>query len=166
MNIGRSTSDCRDDIPQVGHQRPPQTRSILWREGGTRFPIPDCQAVGWFTSPANYARHFREVHQNVANYFECPLQPDHYRAKRKSDLWRHLGSAQSQLSTGSFSDLTNRCRTRQLPNRSFVDPKGYTFTPLAGRPEVRVTTAEAHADPFCDPPSPQETLQHPPQVLL
>ena len=118
-------------------------------------PIPYCHAVGWFTSAANYARHFREVHQSVANYFECLLQPDHYRAKRSSDLRRHLGSAHPQLSTGSVSDLTNRCRTRQLPNRSFVDSKGYTFAhrPLTGRPEVRLTTAEAHADPFCDPPS-------------
>ena len=81
VNIGRSNSDCRDDCPQVGHQRPPQKRSILWREGGMRCPIPDCHAVEWFTSAANYARHFREVHQSVANYFECPLQPDHYRAK-------------------------------------------------------------------------------------
>ena len=48
MNVGRSNSDCRDDCPQVGHQRPPQTRSILWREGGMRCPIPDCHAVGWF----------------------------------------------------------------------------------------------------------------------
>ena len=101
-----------------------QGRTFTFRPG-MACPVRGCPGGRHsFPSWSNLERHYRERHEPMSYYLDCPIEQGHFRSKRRSDLRRHLVKGHPHLAPG-FIELALQRTVRSLRrNVSYLDPRG------------------------------------------